>query len=375
MGKRFCTVGPAAALIILLASTGAFAQSIPVVTLTGRITDAETGEPLPGANVFIAGSLRGTSTGLDGTYALDRIPVGALRLYVSMIGYEPAFRDMLLRTESVRTFNFELTPSVYELEGIAVEAKEDRGWQRRLERFRTLFIGQTPNSEETEIVNELVLDFEGSGGELRAAAPEPLVIENRALGYRVRYFLKDFSATPQRTRYDGEPLFEELEPESLEEAEQWNANRRNAFIGSFRHFLLALIAGKTEEQGFKTYGRTVMDDLSAGEMGGRPTAGTRFPIKASTILKPGKLPNEYVLDFEGFTEITFMGEIEDESYLEWSREPHRRPRYQTSWIRLERGPTTFDWKGDVVDPYGVTFYGYLAFERVADEVPREYRPG
>ena len=277
-------------------------------------------------------------------------------------------------TDDEMTFAFELKPQVYELEGIAVEAKEDKQWQRRLERFQRLFIGQTPNAEQTEITNPLILDFEGGGGELRALAPEPLEIENRALGYRVKYFLKDFSATPQRTRYDGEPLYEEMVPSSSEQAEEWEQNRKNAFVGSFRHFLLALIAGRTEQQGFKTYARTVMGDLSAGEMGGRPTQGTRFPIDASEIFKPGDRPNEYILDFTGFVEITFMGEIEDESYLEWSRQAGRNPKYQTSWIRLERGPTTFDWKGDVVDPYGVTFYGYLAFERVADEVPREYRP-
>ena len=118
-----------------------------------------------------------------------------------------------------------------------------------------------------------------------------------------------------------------------------------------------------------------MGDMSPGEMGGRPTQGTRFPVDPGDLFKPGSAPNEYTLDFEGFVEIIFMGEVEDESYLDWARQRGRSPKYQTSWIRLERGPTTFDWKGDVLDPYGVTFYGYLAFERVADEVPREYRPG
>ncbi len=350
------------------------AQQIPLVTLTGVVRDAETDEPLPGVNVFIAGSLLGTSTARDGSYELRGVPAGALRLYVSMIGYEPQYRDMLLRTAAVRTIDFDLKPQVYELEEIAVEAKEDKRWQRRLERFNKLFIGQTPNADLTEITNPEILDFEGGGGELHAMAPEPLEIENRALGYRVRYFLKDFAATPQRTRYDGEPLYEEIVPSSEEEATEWSTNRKLAFIGSFRHFLLALIQGRTEQQGFKTYARTVMGNLSAGEMGGRPTQGTRFPIDPSELFRPGDGPNEYIMDFNGFVEITFMGEVEDEAYLEWSRDVSRRPRYQTSWIRLERGPTTFDWKGDVVDPYGVTFYGYLAFERVADEVPREYRP-
>ncbi len=350
-----------------------WAQGTPILTLTGVVTDAETGEPLPGANVFIAGSLRGTSTSRDGSYRLEGVPVGAMRLFASMIGYEPQARDMLLRTETARTIDFVLTPSVYELEGIAVEGKADRRWTRQFEQFRDLFIGKTPNASETEITNLYVLDFDGSGGELVASAQKPLEIENRALGYRIQYFLEDFSATRHRTKYDGEPLYEELEPSSEEEAKRWDRNRRKAFIGSFRHFLLALIAGRTEEQGFKTYARMEFVDPAAAQIGG-PAAGTRFPIDPSSMFRPGSSPHDYVLDFDGFVEIAFTGELEDTSYFEWSKQPRRKPRYQTSWIRLERGPTTFDWKGDVLDPYGVTYYGYLAFERVADEVPREYRP-
>ncbi len=351
------------------------AQTIPLVTITGTVTEADTGAPLPGAHVFVASSMIGTTTGPDGTYRLDRIPIGALRLYVSMIGYEPEGRDMLLRTAAVRVVDFELKPRVVELGEVVVEAKRDKKWKQRLERFQRLFIGETPNASETRIMNPEVLDFEASGGEFRAIASQPLTIENRALGYRIQYFLKDFVAEPGRTRYDGEPLYEELVPISEEEAQRWEANRRDAFIGSFRHFLLALLAGRTEEQRFMTYGRTVMGSGSPGEIPGNPTSGTRFPIEAKELFGAGETANEKILAFDGFTEIIFKGEYEDESYLEWSRAGRRRPKYQTSWIRLERGPAVFDYKGDVLDPYGVTFYGYLAFERVADEVPKEYRPG
>jgi len=41
---------------------------------------------------------------------------------------------------------------------------------------------------------------------------------------------------------------------------------------------------------------------------------------------------------------------------------------------LERGPATVDYKGEVVERYGVTVSGYFGFERVADQVPKEYRP-
>ena len=366
-----------ALLVTLTVAVGiatAQAQEIPIVTITGTVTEAETGAALPGAHVFVASSMLGTTTAADGTYRLEGVPIGALRLYVSMVGFDPEARDMLLRTAAVRVVDFELKPSVVEVGEVIVEAKRDKKWKQRLERFKRLFIGETPNAAETQIVNPEVLDFESSGGEFRAIASQPLVIENRALGYRVQYFLKDFVAEPTRTRYDGEPLFEELIPESEEEAGRWEVNRRNAFIGSFRHFLLAMLAGRTDEQQFMTYARTVMGSGSPGEMPGNPTSGTRFPIKPDELFKPGETPNERVLEFDGFTEIIFKGEYEDESYLEWSRAAGRRPKYQTSWIRLERGPAVFDYKGDVLDPYGVTFYGYLAFERVADEVPKEYRP-
>ncbi len=361
-------------VLTVAATPPAHAQQVPAVRLEGTVTDAESGKPLPGAHVFIASSMMGTTTGVDGQYVLAGVPVGALRLYVSMIGYEPEARDILLRTNATRTFDFNLKPAVVEIGEIVVEAKRDSKWKQRLEKFTRLFVGETPNAAETVITNPEVLDFESFGGEFRALAAEPLIIENRALGYRVRYFLKEFVAEPTRTRYDGEPLYEELTPASEEEALEWQSKRKAAFVGSFRHFLLALLAKKVEEQGFVTYARTVMGSGRLGEMPGNPTAGNRFPIEAQELLRPGETDAERTLDFDGFVEIIYRGELEDESFLEWSGDGRRRPKFQTSWIRLERGPTVIDYKGDVLDPYGVTFYGYLAFERVADEVPKEYRP-
>ena len=365
---------PACLLVAGLSSAVSFGQA-PTVSLRGTVTDAETGDPLPGAHVFIASSMMGTVTANDGTYELERVPIGAIRLYVSMIGFEPEGRDIMLRTTETQTFDFAMQPSVIEVGEIVVEAKGDKKWKERLEKFTTLFIGETPNAHETVITNPEVLDFESKGGEFRAIAAEPLIIENKALGYRIQYFLKDFVAEPMRTRYDGEPLFEEMEPSDSEEAARWEEKRRLSFIGSFRHFMLALLANKVEEQGFLTYGRTTMaESASTGSIPGSPTAGSRFPLNAQEILRPASTPNEKTVDFEGFVEITFRGEVEDKSYLEWSGRGRHSPKFQTSWISLERGPTLVDYKGDILDPYGVTFYGYLAFERVADEVPKEYRP-
>lgn len=346
------------------------------MTLRGTITDEQTAEPLPGVHVFIASSMQGTTTNTQGEYVLPDLPVGVLHLYVSSIGFEPASRDILLRTPGERTIDIALKPATVDLGEVVVEAKRDKKWKKRLERFTEQFIGETPNAGQTRITNPEVLDFDSNRGVLSAVASDQLIIENEALGYRIRYFLKDFEAELTRTRYDGEPLYEMMEPEDAGQYAIWEANRREAFMGSFHHFMLALLAKQVEEQGFATYGRTATGPNAGPNISGSPSMGNRFPLDPYEIIKPGEDPAEYILEFDGFVEIIYQGEEEDKSYLTWTgRPPGSRPKFQTSWIRLEKGPTVVDYKGEVLDPYGVTFYGYFAFERVGDEVPVEYRPG
>lgn len=353
------------------------AQPNSQLILQGRVTDSVTAEPLAGAHVFIAESMIGTTTDGDGRYELRGVPTGANRLYVSIIGFEPDFRDLMLRASRVYVFDFALAERVFEAGEVVIEAERDDKWLDRLRKFERMFIGETPNAEATTIVNPEVLDFEDKRGSFTAVATEPLIIENTALGYRIQYFLKDFESTPSRIRYDGEPLFEEMEPESAAQAAEWSARRREAFTGSFRHFALALIAGRSEAQGFKTYSRPSVTTTNPGTFdSGRAFNGQqRFPLDPASLLTPGESAGEHVLDFKGYVEVVYMGEKEDQAFLQWGANRGRiTPGYQTSWITMERGPTVLDYKGDTLDPYGVTFMGYLAWERVANEVPKEYRP-
>lgn len=55
--------------------------------IAGKVTDQETGEPLPGANVILEGTTRGAATGLDGSYVIVNVPPGLYTLRISMIGY------------------------------------------------------------------------------------------------------------------------------------------------------------------------------------------------------------------------------------------------------------------------------------------------
>lgn len=69
--------------ILLFFASAATAQSHEV---TGTVTDAETGESVPGVNIMIQGTTQGTTTNLDGEYQLNAEPDAVL--VFSYVGYE-----------------------------------------------------------------------------------------------------------------------------------------------------------------------------------------------------------------------------------------------------------------------------------------------
>ena len=70
-------------LLFTLLSSYTFAQR----SITGTITEAETGAPLPGTTVIVFGTTTGTISDLDGVYTI-KVPEGENQLQFSMIGFE-----------------------------------------------------------------------------------------------------------------------------------------------------------------------------------------------------------------------------------------------------------------------------------------------
>ncbi|MEM1115833.1 MAG: carboxypeptidase-like regulatory domain-containing protein [Bacteroidota bacterium] len=57
--------------------------------VTGTVTDAATGEALPGVNALLAGTALGAATGVDGRFEIADVPAGTYDLRVSFVGYAP----------------------------------------------------------------------------------------------------------------------------------------------------------------------------------------------------------------------------------------------------------------------------------------------
>lgn len=73
-------------LFILVFSLQTFAQS--PVTVTGKVTDQETGEPLVGVNILQQGTLNGTITNFDGQFTLKVNDQPPFTLIFSSVGYQ-----------------------------------------------------------------------------------------------------------------------------------------------------------------------------------------------------------------------------------------------------------------------------------------------
>lgn len=71
--------------------------AIAQTTVTGTITDAESGEPLIGANILVQGSTTGTITDFDGKYSID-VPADATTLNISYTGYSTQSIEIAGRT-------------------------------------------------------------------------------------------------------------------------------------------------------------------------------------------------------------------------------------------------------------------------------------
>lgn len=78
-------------LALALVATSAAAQT---GTVAGRVLDAETQQPLPGATVALVGTSAGTSAGPSGAFTLIEVPVDTHTVRVSLVGYEPVSRTV-----------------------------------------------------------------------------------------------------------------------------------------------------------------------------------------------------------------------------------------------------------------------------------------
>jgi hypothetical protein len=128
------------------------------------------------------------------------------------------------------------------------------GWKQWGQFFLESFIGTTEQSLDCNILNKGVIRFRLSKKEnkLKAYASEPLLIENKALGYRIRYQLENFlyDFKNRYVLYTGYPFFENLKGSDRKQ-KAWEKKRQETYYGSMMHFMRSVYRNTVIAEGFE----------------------------------------------------------------------------------------------------------------------------
>ncbi len=84
--------------------------------IAGVVKDKSNGEPLPGVNIVLKGTLMGAATDVNGQYFVVNIPVGTYTVEISMVGYRKEIvRNVRVSADLTTKIDASLAPQTMEL--------------------------------------------------------------------------------------------------------------------------------------------------------------------------------------------------------------------------------------------------------------------
>ncbi|MDZ7261292.1 MAG: TonB-dependent receptor, partial [candidate division KSB1 bacterium] len=117
--------------MVLLACLGLFVCSGEILAgitgkISGIVTEAETGEPLPGANVVVEGTNMGAASDVKGNYFIINVPPGTYNVQASMMGYKTITKTgVRVSIDRISLVDFALEATVIAGEEVTVVAERD----------------------------------------------------------------------------------------------------------------------------------------------------------------------------------------------------------------------------------------------------------
>lgn len=365
-----CTFFAAWLTVILLTSASLLTYGQKTATLSGYVTDASTGKPMPFANVYVNGTTNGAVTDEKGAYTLTGILPGTVEIAVSFVGYLSVSQKIRFDNATAQKANFQLQPNVQMLDAVTVRGNP-KGWERHLRQFKKQLFGE-PFGGQCELVNSEVLNFSEVKGHLYATADAPLIIDNQALGYRLIYALQHFDAIGAKVYSAGTARFEELKPENERQAERFRRNRLTAYKGSTRHLLASMVNNTFEEAGFLVYQEDATRSLPMERRSITLSAAISeykrlVPIKVSALIQPGRLPTERRL-VSPLKLVVFYTKATS------TFSPYPDARYAYTEIRLPSGQMQMTADGVVTMPEGMETQGSMGDDRLSTMLPADWKP-
>jgi hypothetical protein len=397
-------------LLLLFVFVSASGQSLSIV---GIVKDKK-GETIPGAGVYLSNYKNATVTNADGKFVLSNLKPGNYDVLVQMMGYLPYTKNVILSDKSA-SIEAVLQENSILLNEVVIHTDPNR--EKYLKMFKEFFIGKTPNSAKCKILNPGVLniDFDKDAQTLTVKSSDFLIIENKALGYKLRYMLQlfEYNANTRIVYFAGLPTFEDLKG-SNSKKNSWKKNREIAYHGSSQQFFKSLYAGTSKENGFiihkmakipneqrpadSVIDKNIKHYMTAQHgvirIGSAENDALNFWLKVKQMPKDVSILNrsEILLDtlvrpnYSGLKSMNFTDDLyvmytnerETVSYTNMSGHSINRPldipNYQISIVHLLQSPISFYPNGGIHESRSMLFEGFWAYEKIADTVPMDYIP-
>lgn len=146
-------------LILFLILFSLVNPSFAQYTIKGKVTDAQTGDPIPFASVLLQNTAVGISTDFEGNFTIvSRMLADSLQ--VSYLGYFSAAKP--LSREATQYINFKLKPSDFELSTFVFEAGENPAFEiiRKAVEKRKIFDKRSLRAYQTKNYTKIELDID-----------------------------------------------------------------------------------------------------------------------------------------------------------------------------------------------------------------------
>ncbi|HEX3386031.1 MAG TPA: MG2 domain-containing protein, partial [Mucilaginibacter sp.] len=275
------------------------------------------------------------------------------------------------------------------------------------------FLGTSAIARDCKILNPNVLDlsYDEDTHTLTASSYDGLLIENDALGYRIKYLLTDFTlknkdSEKKEIYYKGPVLFEQLKGTPSEER-RWERNREVIYGNSPLHFLRSALSGRIKQEGFRVQRLAIFNDparpadslidnrikffknIKHRNAAGRDSLAywdkkLKMP-KIVQRLMPYPLTKEDIITTTGQRGQYALGCENDGLLVGYS--PNGRfhlddhfdylynPGNNENTLIMFNSPEAFFYSNcAITNPYSVLYYGVWGKHRVAELLPVDYEP-
>jgi len=340
--------------------------------VNGKVIDAATKIPLVAASVFAQNTTIGTATNNEGSFVL-RLPNGGYDLVITFTGYETITKRISAADTTNNSIYIEMKQKEKALEEVSIKSSNEvkDGLTKYGAFFVESFIGKTNNSFQCNIKNKEALKFYFSKkrNRLKVLATEPLLIENAALGYTIRYTMDSFvhEYTTQVSSYTGYPLFEAMATTDVNQATQWKVNRLKAYNGSILHFMRSVYNKSLQEEGFEIQFVVKSNGVENAVPVKNIYGGLNY-VKDDSTQVADIQPNQTDVA------VLYKNEEPDKEYAAQNEDAANK-KFQLSVFTVPPfEPIGIEQNGYYFDQNDITFTGYWSWEKVGDMVPYDFRP-